>query len=249
MLRGLFKLTWVEIKIFVREPLGLAGSVGVPVVLFVVLGRVLGRRVATASSDAARVVTVDVPVFASIMIALSAVLSLVTIVSIYRESGILKRLRATPLRPHTILSAHVLVKLLMSAITLALMFAAGKRYYPVGVNVPVIAFTVALLFTTLSILSIGFLIASLVPTARFSQPVASIVFYPMIGLSGLFVPVTSFPPGLQIVARLLPLTYAVSLLRGIWNGEGWAAHAGDVAALTLVMVVFTALSAKVFRWE
>jgi hypothetical protein len=37
--------------------------------------------------------------------------------------------------------------------------------------------------------------------------------------------------------------------RGIWNGEGWTAHAGDVAALTLVMVVFTALSAKVFRWE
>lgn len=249
MLRGLFKLTWLETKIFVREPLGLAGSVGVPVVLFVVLGRVLGRRIATTSPAALRIVSVDVPVFASILIALSAVLSLVTIVSIYRESGILKRLRATPLRPHTILTAHVLVKLLMSAITLAVMVAAGKRYYPIGVNVPVIGFTLALLFSTLSILSIGFLIASLVPTARFSQPVATIVFYPMIGLSGLFVPVASLPPALQTVARLLPLTYAVSLLRGIWNGEAWSAHAGDVAALALVMVVFTALSAKVFRWE
>jgi ABC-2 type transport system permease protein len=249
MLRGLFKLTWLEIKIFVREPLGLAGSVGVPVVLFVVLGRVLGRRIATTSTDAFRTVRVDVAVFGSILIALSAVLSLVTIVSIYRESGILKRLRATPLRPHTILAAHVLVKLLMSAITLAVMVAAGKRYYPIGVNVPVIGFTLALLFSTLSILSIGFLIASLVPTARFSQPVASVVFYPMIGVSGLFVPVASLPPALQSVARLLPLTYAVSLLRGIWNGDGWSAHAGDVAALTLVMAVFTALSAKLFRWE
>jgi ABC-2 type transport system permease protein len=249
MLRGLFKLTWLEAKIFAREPLGLAGSVGVPVVLFVVLGRALGRRIAPTSTDALRTLRVDVPVFGSILIALSAVLSLVTIVSIYRESGILKRLRATPLRPHTILTAHVLVKLLMSAMTLALMFAAGKRYYPVGVHVPVFGFTVALLFSTLSILSIGFLIASLVPTARFAQPVATVLFYPMIGLSGLFVPVASLPPALQTVARLLPLTYAVSLLRGIWNGEGWAAHAGDVAALTLVMVAFTALSAKVFRWE
>ena len=42
-------------------------------------------------------------------------LSLVTIISIYREGGILKRLRATPLRPHTILTAHVLVKLLFTA--------------------------------------------------------------------------------------------------------------------------------------
>jgi ABC-2 type transport system permease protein len=249
MLRGLFKLTWLEIKIFVREPLGLAGSVGLPVVLFVVLGRVLGRRIATPSTDALRTFSVDVPVFASILIALSAVLSLVTIVSIYRESGILKRLRATPLRPPTILIAHVLVKLLMSAITLAVMFAAGKRYYPIEVTVPVVAFTLALLFSTLSILSIGFVIASLVPTARFSQPIATVVFYPMIALSGLFVPVASLPPGLQTVARLLPLTYAVSLLRGIWNGEGWSAHGGDVAALVFVMVAFTALSAKVFRWE
>jgi ABC-2 type transport system permease protein len=249
MVRGLLKLTWLETKIFVREPLGLAGSVGVPVVLFVVLGRVLGRRIATTSTDALRIVSVDVPVFASILIALSAVLSLVTIVSIYRESGILKRLRATPLRPHTILTAHVLVKLLMSAITLAAIVAAGKRSFLIGVDVPVVGFTIALLFSTLSILSIGFLIASLVPTARFSQPVATIVFYPMIGLSGLFVPVASLPPALQTVAQLLPLTYAVSLLRGIWNGEGWSAHAGDVAALALVMLVFTALSARVFRWE
>ena len=44
--------------------------------------------------------TSDLPVFASLLIALSAVLSLVTIIAIYREGGILKRLRATPLRPH-----------------------------------------------------------------------------------------------------------------------------------------------------
>ena len=42
MLRGLWRLTWLEIKIFVREPLGVIGTVGVPVLLFVVLGRLLG---------------------------------------------------------------------------------------------------------------------------------------------------------------------------------------------------------------
>ncbi len=62
--------------------------------------------------------------------------------------------------------------------------------------------------------------------------------YPMIGFSGLFVPVAA-----------LPLTYAVALLQGIWNGDAWSAHVGDVAALVAVFVVCTALSAKVFRWE
>ena len=56
-----------------------------------------------------------IPTLVSILITISAVLSLVTIISIYREGGILKRLRATPLRPWTILTAHVLVKLALTA--------------------------------------------------------------------------------------------------------------------------------------
>jgi ABC-2 type transport system permease protein len=248
MLRGLWRLTWLEIKIFVREPLGVIGA-GLPVLIFVVLGRVLGPRVRRASPDIPRFVSVDLPIFAALLIAASAVLSLVAIMAIYREAGILKRLRATPLRPHTILIAHVMVKLLFTAVTLALMVLAGRRYYPVDANVPLVSFTLALLFSTVSILSLGFLIASMVPTARFAQPIGTLILYPMLGLSGLFMPVESLPPGLQVVARALPLTYAVSLLRGIWRGEGWSGHLGDVLVLTLMFLVCTAASAKVFRWE
>ena len=192
---------------------------------------------------------VGLPVLASVLIAISSVLSLVTIISIYREGGILKRLRATPLRPQTILTAHVIVKLMLTAATLALMVLAGKRYYPVGVHAPLFSFTIALLISTWSILSIGFLIASIVPTARFAQPIGAIILYPMIGVSGLFVPVASLPPALHAVARFVPLTYTVSLLEGIWKGEAWSAHLGDIAALVAVFAICTALSAKVFRWE
>ena len=116
-------------------------------------------------------------------------------------------------------------------------------------GVPLASFALAVVFCTVCILSMGFLLASVVPTARFAQPIGTLVFYPMLGLSGLFVPIESLPPMLQAVARGLPLTYAVSLLRGIWSGEGWASHAGDVAALTLTFVIFTSISARVFRWE
>ena len=247
MLRGLWKLTWLEMKIFVREPLGLIGTVGMPVLVFVVLGRMFGRR--PNSTAVSALVTVDLPILASILMALSAVLSLVTIVSIYREGGILKRLRATPLRPHTILTAHVIARLAFTAVTLALMVLAGRRYYPAGVDGPVVSFGLALLFSTLSIVSMGFLIASMVPTARFAQPIGTLILYPMLGLSGLFAPIDALPPMLQTAARVLPLTYAVSLLRGIWRGEGWTAHAGDVAGLALVFLICTAISSKAFRWE
>jgi ABC-2 type transport system permease protein len=249
MLRGLWKLTWIEIKIFLREPLGAFGTIGFPVLVFLVLGRVANHRLAPSTLAGNSFVRVDLPVLASILIAISAVLSLVTIISIYREGGILKRLRATPLRPQTILTAHVFVKLILTAATLALMVLAGKRYYPVGVHVPLFSFTIALLISTWSILSIGFLIASIVPTARFAQPIGAIILYPMIAVSGLFVPIASLPPVLHAVARVLPLTYAVPLLQGIWSGDAWSTHLGDVAALAVVFVVCTALSTKIFRWE
>ena len=249
MLRGLWKLTWIEIKIFLREPLGAFGTIGIPVLVFVVTGRIVGHSLGPAPLAGSSFITAGLPVLASVLIAISAVLSLVTIISIYREGGILKRLRATPLRPQTILTAHVVVKLLLTAATLALMVLAGKRYYPIGIHVPLFGFTMALLISTCSILSMGFLIASIVPTARFAQPIGAVIMYPMIGVSGLFVPVTSLPPVLQAVAKVVPLTYAVSLLESIWKGDAWSAHVGDVAALAVVFIVCTALSAKVFRWE
>jgi ABC-2 type transport system permease protein len=249
MLRGLWKLTWLETKIFVREPLGLIGTVGLPVGMFVLMGRLLGGSSRPASDRMATLVGIQLPVLAVMLICLSAVLSLVTIIAIYRESGILKRLRATPLRPHTILTAHVLVKILTSLLTMGLLFVAGKRYYPGGLDVPLASATLALLISTVAILSMGFVIASVVPTARFAQPIGTMILYPMIALCGLFAPIPALPFGLRVVARVLPLTYVASLLQGIWRGEAWSAHTTDLAALLATFVICTALSARVFRWE
>ncbi len=241
-LRGLWKLTWLEIKIFVREPMGFIGSVAIPVLMFVGLSRVLGPRLGEAASQDGRL-----PVGVAVFIAINTVLSLVAIISIYREGGILKRLRATPLGPVTILVTHVLVKLILTAVTVILMVLAGRRFYPAGADIPVIAFTVALLLSTWSILSIGFIIASVVRTARFAPPLGSLVMFSMLPLSGLF-PIT-LPPPVDVASRFVPLTYAVSLLSGIWQGDPWSAHLGDIAALVGVFAVCTLIASRVFRWE
>jgi ABC-2 type transport system permease protein len=249
-MRGLLTLTWLETKIFVREPMGVFGSVGIPVLLFLMAAQWLPVRASSRGpANPALADTAFVPVLASMLIAIGAVISLVTIISIYREGGILKRLRATPLRPLTIMTAHVLVKLLFTLITVLLLVAMGRRYYPAGADVPVVAFVAALLFTTWSVTSIGFLVASLVPTARFAQPLATLILYPMLGVSGVFVPVDRLPPGLAAVARVLPLTHAVSLLTGVWHREAWVQHSGDLIALVATFAVCTTLSSLVFRWE
>jgi ABC-2 type transport system permease protein len=249
MLRGLWQLTWLEIKIFLREPLGVIGTLGMPVLLFVLFGRLGRGRTGGRAANLPAFMAQDLAVFATTFVALGAVTSLVAIIAIYREGGILKRLRATPLRPHTILTAHVLVKLLFSAITLAVLALAGRRFVPADAAPPWLSFAVAVLFSTACILSIGFVIASVVPTARFAQPAAALVLYPMLALSGLFVPVELLPRGLQVASSVLPLTYAVELQRGIWRGDGWLAHGGDVAALLLTGALALLVTSRVFRWE
>jgi ABC-2 type transport system permease protein len=246
-MRALLKLSWLEFKIFAREPLGLIGSLILPTVIVVGIGRTMGG--ASTSPRVTDFVAIDLPVFAALTASVNAVLSLVTIVSIYREGGILKRLRATPLRPAAILSAHVLVKIAMTLGTLLVMMAAGRRVLPFHFDLHTLSFLAAAVISMASIVAIGFLIASVVPTARFAQPIGGLVLYPMLILSGVFFPVSTLPAWLNAVVHALPFLYAVPLLKGIWIGDPWSAHLLDIGALVLFAAVLTGLASRFFRWE
>src|SRR5438477_7279842 len=125
--------------------------------MFLVLGRTVSPSV-DHSARATRFLAQDLPLFVSIFISINAALSLVAVISIYREGGILKRLRATPLRPAVILGAHVLAKLFFTGIALALMLVAGRRFYPVTLHPHVAGFALAVAVTTVAILCMGFVI-------------------------------------------------------------------------------------------
>ena len=247
MLKGLLKLSWIETKVFMREPLGLIGSLAMPVIVFIIFGRAV-------QSDSGRGATAadapfNVAILAAMLIAFSAVQSLIAIIAIYREGGILKRLRSTPLSPVAILGAHVLVKLALTAVTLGLLVLAGRRVFPGGLPADLLSFAAAALISTLSILSLGFVLASIVPTARFAQPLGAAVLYPMLALSGLFFPVDQLPGAVRVLAGVLPTTHAVSLMQGLWDGAGWAAQWPSIAALALAFATCIALSTRWFRWE
>ena len=242
--RHLAKLSWVEMKIFLREPMGAVGTILIPVVLFVVLGRFLGGQ-----AKAPAFVSRELPIFVVIFTAIGAVLSLSTIVAIYRESGILKRLKATPLSPLVILTTHVVVKLVLTSVTLALLFVAGRRFYSGSAPPTPWSFFFGVILVSVSLLSLGFVLASVVRTARFAQPVGSILIYALLAISGIFFPIQLLPEPWRVLALASPLTHAVDLLRGLWTGAGWASVWIAVLALLVNFVICTTLSARIFRWE
>ena len=243
-LRHLAKLTWVEIKIFLREPMGAIGTIAVPVLLFLALGRLLQDRQRAAGFAAQ-----GLPVFAVIFIAIGAVLSLTTIIAIYREGGILKRLKATPLSPLVILSTHVVVKLILTAVTLGLLAFAGRRFYTGPPPPAPWSFLAGVVLFAVSLLSLGFVLASVVRTARFAQPLGSILLYGLLGISGLFFPLEFLPAPWRAVALASPLTHGTELLRALWTGAGWSGQWVAVLALLANLAICTALARRIFRWE
>lgn len=244
----LAKLTWLEIKIFLREPMGAIGTVLVPVALFVLLGGLMGRRGGAAAGFGAAG-SADLPVFAVMLLAIGAVLSLTTIIAVYREGGILKRLKATPLSPLVILGAQVVAKLLLTSITLGLLVLAGRRFYAGAPPPSPLSFVLGVLLVVGTLLSLGFVLASLVRTARFAQPLGSILLYSMLAISGLFFPLDRLSPAWQALALASPLTHAVALLRGLWSGASWSSQWTAVAALLTTFAICITLTRRVFRWE
>ena len=248
MLKGLLKLSWIEMKIFLREPMGVVGSLVLPVLLFVFVGRALQFSPRGPEPPVSRL-PFNIAILTALLISLGAVQSLVAIMAIYREGGILKRLRATPLSPVTILGAHVLVKLVFTLVAMIIMVMAGRRVLPGAMPEHGASFIAAVLLGTTSILSLGFVMASLVRSARFAQALGAALTYVMLALSGVFFSVERLPGWLQVVANSLPTTHAVRLMRAIWSGAGWSTQLTTVAALAVIFAVCIAFSTRWFRWE
>lgn len=248
MLRGLVKLTYVEWKVFMREPMGAVSTFVIPAAVFLVVGKML-QRGASEEFDPDAYIGGTLPVLVAMVILLNNVTSLATILSIYREGGILKRLKATPLTPVTILSAHVLVKLLITAINIGTLILVGRSFFDVSLAGSPFNFAVAVAISAVTILSLGFIIASLVRTARFAQMTATVILYPLLAISGLFGPVAEYPIALKLAAYVSPLTHAVSLMRATWDGASWPSVGWEVAILAVSFGVCVAVSSRVFRWE
>jgi ABC-2 type transport system permease protein len=247
-MRGLRKLAWVETKLFLREPMAAFFTLVFPLMMLFLFGSIYGNE-PTPFFGGYGSVDVSVPAYTALIIATSGLLSLTIVISSYREQGILRRLKATPLRAQTILSAQVIVIFVMTAVGMVLLIAAGKLVYGLRFAGNPGSVSLAFLLSSLSFFALGFVLAGVTPTARSANIVALVLFYPMIFLTGATIPLEVLPETIRQYAQILPLTHVVTLLRGLWVGEGWGQHLTEVAVLAGLLVVGVVVSAKTFRWE
>lgn len=247
-MRGVWKLTLVEIKLFLREPIAAFFTLVFPLMMLFLFGSIYGNK-PVAFFGGVGYVDTAVPAFTAMIIATSGLLSLTIQVATYREKRILRRLRATPLRPQAILSAQVMTIFLMTVLGMILLLMAGKWIYGVRFSGNAVSIFFAFTLCSLSFFVLGFVLAGLFSTARTAQVAAMVIFYPMLFLSGAAIPLEVLPGTLRNYTQVLPLTHVVTLLRGLWIGDGWGDHLTEVIFLTAMLIVGLVVSAKTFRWE
>jgi ABC-2 type transport system permease protein len=183
------------------------------------------------------------------IIATTGLVGLTITMSAYRENGVLRRLRTTPISPLVVLSAQVITLFVMTTLGMVLLIVAGKLVYNMRFDGNALSVLAGFVLSSLSFYSIGFILAGLMPTARTAQVVGMVLLYPMLFLSGAGFPRELLPETIKNISTFLPLTYVVNLLRGLWIGEAWSQFTTEVIVLAAILVVGVLVSVKTFRWE
>lgn len=245
-MKRFLKLYMIEQKLALRSGDMLIFGVAMPVGVLILINMIAGQ------TQAGEGFTYLESAFASLIavgIYAAAFMGIPLTIADYRDKKILKHFFTTPCSPMRILGCDMLcagVTALLSAISVALVSVVFLGYEMRG-NIP--AFMGSWLLTLVSMFSIGLLMASLCRTIKSVNAVTSLVYFPMLFLSGATIPYELFPSGLQKVANVLPLTQGIKLMKAVSMGIELENVWIIVVLLVVITVICTLVSVKTFRWE
>ena len=245
-MKPILKLTWMEFKLQLREPVGLFFTLAFPILLLVIFGSIYGNEPEEFLGGYGQV-DLSVPGYIGMIIGTIGLLGIPITLSNYRELGILRRLQATPLQSGSVLWSQVAVQVIMTIAGVTLLFIVGSLFY--GLRVPNANVTIipAILLSAFSFFAVGFVLAGIMPTPRTAQAVGMALFYPMLFLSGAAIPRFIMPETIQQIAGWLPLTHVVILLEDLWFEGTW--NLTSLAIVSAILVAGLIISHFTFRWE
>jgi len=167
-----------------------------------------------------------------------------------REKLILKRLAATPLRRWQLVGSNVLMRILIAFTQAVIIVAVGSLLFGVEVVGSLILVAAFVTLGAMAFLALGYVIASFAKTEDAANGMTSMIQFPMMFLSGAFFQIDQMPQFLQVVARLIPLTYLADALRQVMVGGAAFAPLWVCAAVLLGwLVVCFGIASRKFQWQ
>ena len=167
----------------------------------------------------------------------------------YRDKKILKHFYCSPCSPLWILGVDTLCSAVMAVLSALLVAGVAVVCFGYRMRGSIPMFLSVWILTLVSMFSIGILIAALCRTVKTMNVVTSLVYFPMLFLSGAMVPYELFPKGLQKVADVMPLTQGIKLMKAASMGVYLSELGYAVILLFVITILSCVISIKTFRWE
>lgn len=247
-MKGFWNLARMEALLYLREPMASFFTLIFPLLLLFLFGSIYGNA-PNPFFGGRGTVDYSTPAYMAIIIGSTALMSIPIAVATYRERGILRRFRATPIRPGAVIGAEISVHLVMTLLGAGLLVVAARLVYGLRFGGNAFFEFLGLVLGTLSFFAVGFLIASLAPNARTANVVGMVLYFPNLFLSGATFPTEMFPPTVKAVGRFVPMTHVVRLLQGLWFGDPPGKHLVSIIVLGALLVIGAVVAALTFRWE
>ncbi len=235
-----------QVRLYVRSRELAFFTFLLPIVIFVLLGSVYGEDEIEGVKGSRYLLAgmLGYGVVATVFAGLSIVLV------IRRESGVLKRLRATPLPAPTYIAAMLATFLAAFGLEVVCLIVLARLLFDVPLPARGFSLALSLLLGAASFSALGIGLAGLVRSAEGSSAVVNAIYLPMAFLSGSFFSPHSFPDFLRAIADVLPLTYFIELVRDVMlhGHEIWSEPAA-VAVIAAWGAVGLAVALRRFGWE
>ncbi len=238
----LAKLTWVELKLFARDPITMVFTFAFPLIVLFVLGQAFGN-----TPDPEGEVFRGVGPMNYYVPAYLGLIALPVHLAAYRERGVLRRLRASSVPVWSMFGSHVIISFVIAILGGILLTIVAMPVYDVHFPKSAGLLVAAFVVSTMSFAALGILLGAVLPTARAAQGVGLLLFFLMMLISGAGPPPEVMGRILEWVGEITPLKHVIVLLQDPWLGFGW--NWTEFLIVTGVMVVAAVVSVRVFRWE
>lgn len=167
-----------------------------------------------------------------------------------KKMGILRRLRTTPLRVWQFFLSTMLGNAVVGLMSMALMFAVAITVFHLRVVGNYLELATFLIFSIVMILGIGLSLGGWAKNERQVAPLANIIVFPMMFLSGTFFPRYLMPEWLQNITTFMPLTSVIDGARLIaTEGKHFTDLGPQLGIMAIWTVIIYIIAFRVFRWE
>jgi ABC-2 type transport system permease protein len=216
------KLAWLELKLFVREPVAMLFTVGFPLVLMFVIAGVFNVPPGGRGNPFRGVGGAEYYVVSNIGIVIAAIglIALPGHLTSYFERGIMRRFRASSVTALAVIGAQSLVNLIAALVATLLILLAARPVYTYHSPRSLPGVAIGFVIGMFSFLSIGVLIASLFRSSRAAQGAGLVAFFPAWLISGAGPPLAVLPDTMRHVSDFNPVAYAVRVIQDPWFGFG-----------------------------